>query len=88
VFELLGDDPCIAQPATSCNEDSVTQVLSAVPQTIVTVAENVGMLVGSCHTLLCRDQKMYHICQHIVSGMLIQGPCDDCTRTSSSVHQI
>jgi hypothetical protein len=49
-------------------------------QMLERIAEEIGIVAGSCHTILSKDLKMYHICQHIVL-MLTQEHCDDSIRT-------
>jgi hypothetical protein len=66
----LEDDPCSGQPSTSWNEDSVRQVQEVVHtdhcQTVETIAENIGILLASCHAIGSMVLKMHCICQCIV----------------------
>jgi hypothetical protein len=49
---------------------------------VVTSTEIVGILVGSCYTILTKDLKIHHTCQYYLPIILMWEHCDDCIRDS------
>jgi hypothetical protein len=47
-----------------------------------TVVEKVGILVHRCHTILSKNLKIQHFCQHTLPRMLTQNKYSDCMRVS------
>jgi len=74
--ELLEGDPCSRQLATFPNGNDVRQVQEVMSidhcQVVEMMTVKVGILVGSCNTILGIDLKMYWVHHHIIPRMLLQ----------------
>ena len=68
--ESVDNDPCIGHPSMSTNKANVKHVpeidRSNRRKSVDHIASEVGIAIGSCHTIIHDVLNMCHICQHLV----------------------
>ena len=68
--ESVDDDPCSGHSSVSTNKVNVKHVPEIVRsdrrKSVNQIASEVGISVGSCHTILRVVLNLCHICQHLV----------------------
>jgi len=69
-YESGDNDPCSGHPSMSTNKANVKHVPEIVRsgrrEAVDQTASEVGISIGSCHTILHDVMNMRHICQHLV----------------------
>jgi hypothetical protein len=74
--ESVDDDPRIGRPSTSTSEanfEGVREIMrSDRNKSVDQVASEVGISVGSCHSILHNVLNMRHFFQHLVPRVLIE----------------
>jgi len=72
--ESVDDDPRIGRPSTSTSEANFERVREIMTsdrnKSVGQIASEVGISVGSCHSILRNVLNMYHVCQHLLPRVL------------------
>ena len=70
----VGEDPRPGRPSTSTNDDSVERVLAVIRGnrrlTVREVADEVGIIIGSCHQIFIEKYQMRRISAKFVPRLL------------------
>jgi D-aminopeptidase len=68
--ESVDDDPRIGRPSTSTSEANFERVREIMTsdrnKSVDQIASEVGISVGSCHSILRNVLNMCHVCQHLL----------------------